>query len=231
MGCEPDERGRGFGQFGQHVEQLHRVTLSHGFYMAKYPTTQRQYEAVMGNNPSEYKGEDHPVEITKWRNAIAFCEELNELQLDCVPDGYAFRLPTESEWESACRSGARTALNSGVNLRSADWVCQNLDEVGWYWQNAGKLGHHAVGCKRPNARGLYDMHGNVWEVVQDWYREGYATRPVRDPVGPGSGDYHVMRGGSWSAFPRYCRSASRAPFVPRKSHGDVGFRVVLALIL
>ena len=147
-------------------EDEHRVTISKPFLIGKYEVTQKQYQAVMGDNPSHFKGEDRPVEKVSWNDANLFCDKLNELLAKELPKGYRFDLPTEAQWEYACRAGTNIALNNGRNLTCAYGLCPDLDEVGWFDKNSG--GHsRAVGEERPNAWGLYDMHGNVWEWCRD----------------------------------------------------------------
>ena len=155
--------------------------------------TQAQWEAVMGVNPSNFKGADRPVEKVSWNDAQAFIEKLNAQN-----DGYRYRLPTEAEWEYAARAGTKTAYSFGDNASL-------LGEYAWYDGNSGNE-THAVASKKPNAWGLYDMHGNVWELVEDYYTASLGTSSVTDPKGPSSGDYRVIRGGSWDCYARNLRS-------------------------
>jgi formylglycine-generating enzyme required for sulfatase activity len=146
--------------------------VSKGFYLQATEVTQRQWEAVMGTNPSHFKGPDRPVESVSWEDAQEFLKKLNAKEKDS-----RYRLPTEAEWECACRAGGQE-----------DEPAANLNE----------LVPQPVGQKQPNAWGLFDMRGNVWEWVEDWYDSGTYARGQRlDPVGPGSGVYRVLRGGSW----------------------------------
>ncbi|MCQ2378548.1 MAG: SUMF1/EgtB/PvdO family nonheme iron enzyme [Victivallaceae bacterium] len=193
-------------------EMRHRVTLTKDFYIGKYEVTQAQYEAVMGKNPSFFGGGDCPVERVSWDDAMNFCEKLNELTEGKRPAGYKFSLPTEAQWEYACRAGS-TGAYAG-----------NLDSMGWYVDNSGNETHN-VGQKQPNAWGIYDMHGNVLEWCRDWY-EGY-TGSATDPTGPCSGLYRVGRGGGWINLARYCRSAYRYGDAPGGCHSYLGFRVAL----
>ena len=207
-------------------ETQHSVTLTRGFWMGETPVTQRQWECVMGCNPSSFKGEDRPVENVSWDECRKFMEKMNEA-LNC-----GARLPTEAEWEYACRAGA-VGPYGGTG---------KLDEMGWYEGNQtyhlGRTlfglvetqlpdGTHAVGGKGANAWGLHDMHGNVWEWCGDWYG-GYASMPTNDPQGPSSGSSRVLRGGSWCIGARGCRSAYRDRREPGCRIGSLGFRVVLA---
>ena len=202
----------------------HQVTLTKRFYLGKYPVTQKEYRAVMGDNPSKIEGDDLPVECVSWDDAKAFCRKLNDLKRNELPAGYRFDLPTEAQWEYACRAGTTTALNNGRNL-TGEYSCSNLNEVAWYGTNSGGR-IRPVGQKKANAWGLYDMHGNVWEWCRDCY--GKYTGDVTDPVGPSSGSGRVLRGGSWNYYALSCRSAYR--FCGRSPYfciGDLGFRVAL----
>ena len=187
--------------------------------------TQAQYEAIMGNNPSRFKGDDHPVEEVSWNDAKEFCNKLNEKYAGKLPAGYRFDLPTEAQWEYACRAGTTTALNNGTDLTAQTGSCSNLNEVGWYYGNNGSGGHKAVGQKRPNNWGLYDMHGNVWE----WCRDGLYdyNGDATDPAGPSSSLLRVLRGGSWSYSASHCRSAYRFICELDERGDPLGFRLAL----
>lgn len=190
---------------------VHPVKLS-PFYISRTPITQAQYEAVMGTNPSHFKGQDNPVDSVSWNDAMAFCEKLSSKS----KNGEKFTLPTEAQWEYACRAGSTAKFCYGDDA-------EQLGEYAWYDQNSeGQT--HPVGEKAPNAWGLYDMHGSVWEWCLDWYGE-YPTDPVTDPRGPESGDSRVLRGGSWCYLPYYCRSAYRNCNIPDLRRNNVGFRV------
>jgi formylglycine-generating enzyme required for sulfatase activity len=139
--------------------------------------------------------------------------------------GLTLDLPTEAEWEYACRAGTTTALNSGKNITSEYGNCANMNEVGWYDENSGEA-THPVGQKRPNAWGLYDMHGNVWEWCLDWYG-GYPSDAVTDPKGAQSGGHRAFRGGHWGDYAQGCRSAVRDSYGPSSGHYGIGFRVAL----
>ncbi|MBO7108037.1 MAG: SUMF1/EgtB/PvdO family nonheme iron enzyme, partial [Verrucomicrobia bacterium] len=222
MGSPEDELGR------KSNEVQHQVTLTQGYWLGKFEVTQAQYEAVTGKNPSEFKGADLPVEKVNWNDAVKFCEWLTiqERAAGRLPGGYEYTLPTESQWEYACRAGTTTALNSGKDL--SDWKeCPEVDEVGWYWYNSDKM-THPVGQKQPNAWGLYDMHGNVYEWCLDWFGD-YPTSSVTDPTGPSTGSSRVVRGGSWFYYARDCRSAYRYYGNPSYDYYYYyGFRVALA---
>ncbi|HYF50612.1 MAG TPA: formylglycine-generating enzyme family protein [Planctomycetota bacterium] len=191
----------------------HPVTLTRPFYMGKYTVTQEQYQAVTGANRSRFKGNNHPVEMVSWDDAQDFCTILTEQSKQAI------RLPTEGEWEYACRAGTTTIYHSG----DAD---ADLKSVAWYDGNSQGT-THPVGQKEANAFGLYDMHGNVWQWCQDWYEEDYYKRlESEDPQGPAKGSWRLLRGGSWD-FPAWCcRSANRRKFDPVRRFGDHGFRVV-----
>ncbi|MBQ7589727.1 MAG: formylglycine-generating enzyme family protein [Verrucomicrobia bacterium] len=229
MGSPEDELGR------KDNETQHQVTLTQGYWLGKYEITQAQYEAVMGTNPSYYKGANLPVECVSWYDAKEFCSKLTDLEMEAgrLPEGYRYTLPTEAQWEYACRAGTTTALNSGKNL-SDEEQCSEMDEVGWYWYNAGIKSYEkglictrAVGQKMPNAWGLYDMHGNVAEWCADFY-EDYPTSAVVDPTGPDAGIERVARWGSWWNYAWGCRSAYRGSDAPDAKYTNLGFRVALA---
>ena len=189
------------------------VTISKPFYMGVYEVTQLQYNAVMGANPSHFKEWSHPVESVSWDDAVAFCKKASE------KTGRTVRLPTEAEWEYACRAGSTTRFSFGDDERT-------LGNYAWYSGNSDRKTHPA-GQKRPNAWGLYDMHGNVWEWCQDWYA-GYANPTETDPRGPTSGQFRVLRGGSWRTNAQYCRSADRYGGTPDFRISLGGFRVVVS---
>ena len=221
MGSPEDELGR----FDDEVQ--HEVILTRGYWLGKYEVTQAQYKAVMGTNPSHFTGDNNPVDSVSWFDAKAFCEKLtaSEKTAGRLPEGYEYTLPTEAQWEYACRAGTTTALSSGKNL-SAKEECPEMDEVGWYDHNCGQK-THPVGQKLPNAWGLYDMHGNLWEWCLDW-ESAYPTEAVSDPTGPGTGRYRVIRGGSWYSWACSCQSALRFSYDSGKGDDDNGFRVALA---
>ena len=197
----------------------HQVILTKPFYLGVYEVTQTQYERVMGTNPSQFKGDDHPVEKVSWEDAVAFCRKLSSLPAE-QSAGRVYRLPTEAEWEYACRAGAATQYSFGDNT-------SELDAYGWFDEISGKS--HPVGKKLANPWGLYDMHGNVWEWCQDWY-DDYPNGSVTDPIGPAAGSYRVNRGGSYSCYVAgYCRSGFRNPDpAPDDRDPDLGFRVALS---
>jgi formylglycine-generating enzyme required for sulfatase activity len=199
---------------GEIEEQtVHQVAISQPFYLGMYPVTQGQWEQVMRTKPSEFTGDgNRPVETVSWDDAQKFIQLLNAKE-----GGALYRLPTEAEWEYACRAGSTTAYSFGDDP-------SQLDAYGWYYRNAGGT-THPVGQRKPNDWGLYDMHGNVWEWVQDWY-EAYTPEPVTDPHGPSWGSSQVIRGGSWGHDAESCRSAYRSDVAPGYRHLSLGFRLL-----
>lgn len=188
----------------------HDVTVS-AFYIGKSQITQAQWKAVMGKNPSSFKGDDLPVETVSWEDAKQFCQKLQQLT------NKAYRLPSEAEWEYACRAGT-----------TGDYAGK-LDDMGWYDSNSRNK-THPVGQKNPNAFGLYDMHGNVWEWCEDIHGD-YKNTPADGSAwlsGEDSSSRRVVRGGSWGSLGVICRSASRDHFAPGNRLDDIGFRVVVA---
>jgi hypothetical protein len=215
MGSSEHEPGRGSD------EKQHKVTLTKGFSIQATPVTQGQWKALMGSNPSNFPqgGRNCPVEGVNWNDCQEFIKRVNKM------GEYVCRLPTEAEWEYACRAGASTSFFNGEitsKLFSTRDPC--LDAIGWYNGNSGKK-THPVAEKKPNAWGLFDMHGNVFEWCQDWYGK-YAEMPQIDPRGATFGPGCVVRGGSWSSKPQNCRSASRFYRSPNSRSNFVGFRLV-----
>ena len=203
----------------------HQVKLRKPFYIGKYPVTQMQYYAIMKKQPSFFKGEDRPVESVSWDDAKEFVENINSLYKRQLPEGYKFALPSEAQWEYACRAGTTSDLNNGRNIISGTGKSDSLDEVAFYIQNSDDR-THPVGKKKPNAWGIYDMHGNVCEWCEDIY-DYYPERDVTDPTGPESGSYHVLRGGSYLSNPGTCRSASRYYNYHDDKQKFMGFRLAM----
>ena len=192
----------------------HEVTISKPFYMGVTEVTQAQYEAVMGTNPSHFKGATNPVDKVSWNDAAQFCKKLSEETRRAVC------LPTEAEWEYACRAGTKTRFSFG----DEDSI---LGDYAWYDSNSSSM-THPVGQKRPNAWGLFDMHGNVWEWCADWYGD-YPKGAATDPQGPASAPDRVLRGGGWGDGPQGCRSADRCRIGPGYRVSSIGFRVAVDL--
>ncbi|MHB9006455.1 MAG: formylglycine-generating enzyme family protein [Limisphaerales bacterium] len=220
MGSPESEKGRGGD------ETQHRVRLTQPFWIGRYPVTQAEYEAVMGDNPSQFKGERHPVENVTWNDAVAFCAKLTERAREAgsLPQGFVYRLPTEAEWEYACRAGTTSAFNDGSDCTRPKGKDPALERLGWHGE--GVKGHtHPVGEKLPNAWGLYDLHGNVWEWCQDGLRS-HTNEAQLDPLGPESPNtWRVVRGGSCRDEARGCRSAYRNAFEPGFRSRFRGFRL------
>ena len=226
MGSPESERDRAKDEF------QHEVQITKSFYLGIYEVTQAEYQQVMGSNPSYFDrkrvGQDtsrFPVEGVTWNDATEFCRRLSELA-DERAAGRVYRLPTEAEWEYACRAGTQTATSFGDRLDSTQ---ANFD--GNYPYNRAAKGPQlkrtaTVGSYRPNAWGLYDMHGNAQEWCQDWYDDKfYASSSASDPLGPEQGVYRVFRGGSWRSPAVGCRSAYRFRNDPEYRDFSLGFRV------
>jgi formylglycine-generating enzyme required for sulfatase activity len=203
MGCSEDD-----GQCRDHENPLHIVRLTRGFWLGQTPVTQAAYEKVIGADPSTFKGQQLPVETVNWREASKYCEAVGG------------RLPTEAEWEYAARAGSQQAYYG------------ELDKIAWYYANSdGKT--HQVGQKQANPWGLYDILGNVWEWVADWFQEDYyrsLSSPAIDPKGPPSGEMRVLRGGAWNYSAGYLRVSSRAGIQTEGRGYNVGFRCVRGVI-
>ncbi|MDR1165999.1 MAG: formylglycine-generating enzyme family protein [Deltaproteobacteria bacterium] len=189
-----------------------QVSITKPFYLGKFPVTQKEWETVMGSNPSSFKGSDNPVETISWDDARIFLAKLNALEKT-----ERYRLPTEAQWEYAARAGATSEYILGDTI-------ENLDDYAWHADNSDKS-THPVGLKKPNPWGLYDMIGNVWEYQNDWHdRNYYANAPNADPIGPTDGESRISRGCSWD-FIFTCAFGYRAAFKPSSADDDVGFRV------
>jgi len=227
MGSPSSEPGRGSD------ERRHQVTLTQDYLMAETEVTQRQWRAVMGSDPSHFDGGgDLPVESVSWHEAIEFCNELSkreglkpayrveddEIIWETGADGY--RLPTEAEWEYACRAGARTSFWAGDSI-------PELEGAGWYSSNSGER-THPVGQKGPNRWGLLDVHGNVWEWCWD-RAAAYPFEPATDPAGPVPGSHRIVRGGSWGNLASYCRSAARSNCHQDTRYPHLGLRFVRSM--
>lgn len=190
---------------------VHSVTLS-SYSIGQTEVTQALWQAVMGSNPSNWKGDDLPVEQVSWNDCQTFITKLNQLT------GQMFRLPTEAEWEYAARGGNKS---KGYQYAGSN----TLGDVAWYDSNSGDK-THSVATKQPNELGLYDMSGNVWEWCQDW-KGNYSSSSVTNPTGPTSGSDRVNRGGGWGSGARGCRSAIRGYNTPGSRSGNLGLRLAL----
>ena len=199
-------------------EVQHTVTLTRGFWLSDHEVTQAEYQAVMGNNPSQFKGDTLPVEMVRWDDAVLYCQRLTERERAAgwITAQQAYRLPTEAEWEYAARAGTTGARHG------------ELDAIAWSGGNSGRQTHEVKG-KQANAWGLYDMIGNLWEWCGDWYGE-YPTGSVTDPTGPSSVSNRVNRGGSCFSGAGDARSAKRNRDGPGSQHYDLGFRPALSSI-
>ena len=197
---------------------IHTVTVS-DFYMSATEVTQAQWKAVMGSNPSNWKGDNLPVESVSWNDVQKFLKKLNK------STGENYRLPTEAEWEYAARGGVE---KNGRSSQTKYAGSNNIDEVAWYDDNSGSK-THPVGQKNPNELGLYDISGNVWEWCNDWYDEDYySSSSINNPQGANSGGARVLRGGSWYYDAWNCRVANRLSNSPALRLSDFGFRLVLS---
>ncbi len=214
MGSREDENGR------WDDEPHHNVTITRGFWMGETACTQAQWYAVMRKMPSLFKGDDRPVEQVSWQDCVQFCRRLNQL----YPDLHA-RLPSEAEWEYACRAGTSSAFNDGSNCTEPYGKDPALEGLGWYDVNSGRE-THPVKQLKANAWGLYDMHGNVYEWCYDAFT-ALTTAGVLDPCEIGNAEAdRVLRGGSWNYFAGFWRSAFRRGFEPSERFGDLGFRLL-----
>ena len=225
MGSSAAESGRGTD------EVQHSVTLTTDFWMAESEVTQRQYRNLIGSNPSGFKGDDLPVETVSWFDAVAYCNALSVkekltpcYQINGTTVGWAdgvkctgYRLPTEAEWEYAA--------NPATPPRTIYAGSDTPDGVAWHSGNAANT-THAVKTKSANGRGLYDLSGNVWEWVWDWYQATYEQLPSMDPIGPSTGAYRVIRGGSWLSTAADARVARRSGYTPSNRDYNLGFRFV-----
>ncbi|MDD2230008.1 MAG: formylglycine-generating enzyme family protein [Candidatus Cloacimonetes bacterium] len=216
---------------GSDEKPVHQVTIA-SFYIGRYEITQKEWVDVMGSNPSNWKGDNLPVEKVSWYDAVNYCNirsfkegfkpcynrSGDNITCDWKANGY--RLPTEAEWEYAARGGK---YNKGSSYSGSS----DLGSVGWYSNNAGSSTHE-VGTKAANELGIYDMSGNVWEWCWDWYNSGYyAKSQSSDPIGANSGSTKLLRGGSWSNRDNYSRVTNRAHnYFPDRMYNLIGFRVV-----
>ena len=201
-------------------ETQHEVTLTQGYWLGENEVTQALYEEVMGVNPSEFKGPELPVEKVSWDDAVAFIQKLNQRELDAgrLPEGFEYSLPTEAQWEYACRAGTTTAYSFGTTITPAQ---ANFKDSG-----LGKTTD--VGSYPANAWGFHDLHGNVWEWTADWHGN-YPAGAVSDPAGAETGSKRVSRGGSWGNLGGDLRSAIRIRITPDSRFINLGFRLSLQI--
>ena len=214
MGSPENEEGRLDNESPQH-----QVTVP-SFFIGKYPLTQAQYQAIIGNNHAHFKGNNRPVECVSWNNAVNFCQKLSQ------KTGKNYKLPSEAQWEYACRAGTTTPFYFGESI-TPDLV--NYD--GRYPYANAPTGQYReqttdVGTFPPNAFGLYDMHGNVWEWCEDDWNENYINAPINGSALISQSDKNTLRGGSWCFDPEDCRSACRGSYRLVSYYNAFGFRVV-----
>lgn len=227
---------------GDNAERPVRIVTISTFAMGKYEVTQSKWKAIMGTNPSNFIGDSLPVEKVSWHDAVAFCNALS-LQEGLTPtytiigknttcdfNANGYRLPTEAEWEYACRAGTTTDYYSGNRTSSskADYFDAKLDEIGWYLNNSDST-THIVGQKRPNNFGLFDITGNVFEWCWDYATINYDGLSQTNPTGPTNGGSRICRGGSCFYVPYKSRSAFRLSYAPESMFSGVGFRVVRSI--
>lgn len=211
-----------FIKAGTFVRMNHSVTLTREFWIGKYEVTQKEYSEVMGKNPSYFTGDlDRPVEKVSYLDAVAYCVAVTKRERESrrLPVNYEYRLPSEAEWEYACRAGT-------TNLFSFGDATTGADQYAWTTETSEGTSH-PVGQKHPNAWGLYDLHGNVWEWCLDWFAP-YPAMDLRDPSGPAQGKFKVFRGGGWNQEIQFARSANRFVMAPASGIHFVGFRVALS---
>jgi formylglycine-generating enzyme required for sulfatase activity len=211
-----------FIKAGSFVRLKHSVTLSRDFWLHKYEVTQGEYASVMGKNPSQFPGDtNRPVEKLSYFDAVAYCSAVtkHEREAGRLPPGYAYRLPSEAEWEYACRAGTTNFFSFGDAVAEAD-------QYAWTLENSEGT-THPIGQKRPNPWGLYDMHGNVWEWCNDWFAP-YPAAELTDPSGPTNSKFKVFRGGGWNQAIEFARSANRFMMAPSNGIHFVGFRLALS---
>ncbi|MBR4569531.1 MAG: SUMF1/EgtB/PvdO family nonheme iron enzyme [Candidatus Riflebacteria bacterium] len=215
MSSPEDEVGRQKGEY-----DLYKVSIDKEFFIGKYEITQAQYIALMGENPSKNVGNEKPVERVTYYNAIEFCNKLNKITESTRPAGYEFTLPSEIQWEYACRAGTNTAFNNGKHLSSPKGAAEEIDEIAWYKHNS-ETKTHAVGMKKSNNWGIYDMHGNVAE----WCLDAFDDKGLVSKVNNDS--KCAIRGGAYFFEPEKLRSASRGANPPNTQSSGVGFRIAL----
>lgn len=235
MGSPNSEKGRN-GDEGP----VHEVEITKPFYIGVHEVTQQQFARIMGRNPSAFSFErgnqdrlkdvsntlKFPVDSVTWNEAVEFCEKLSQLIAERNANR-VYRLPTEAEWEYACRAGAATAFAAGASLGGKQANCNGQEPYGDEPVGPSLPRTCNVGSYTANAFGLFDMHGNVYEWCQDWYAP-YAAQAVKDPTGPEDGEFRILRGGSWHHGAQYCRSAARLSHLPSRQEWYIGFRVAMS---
>lgn len=213
MGSPNDEEGRDGDEY------QHTVEITKGFWLGKFEVTQGEYQVILGENPGKFKnvGLKAPVESVSWNMAKEFCAKLTDRERAAgrLPAGYEYTLPTEAQWEYSCRAGTSTAKYSN-----------DLSDIAWFSGNSGKTTHVVGEKNRPNAWGLHDMIGNVWEWCDDWCGSS-PSGPVKDPEGPNAGKIRVLRGGGWNGMVSNCRAARRSGYAPKDAFSILGFRLCL----
>ena len=214
-------------------EKQHLVKITKPFFIGKYEVTQKQYKAIMGDNPSKFKGENKPVECVDALDAGRFCDKLNQKYSSLLPNNYRFDLPTEAQWEYACRAGTTTPYNNPISYKSSSQEFYiELGEIAWFdWNSKGET--YDVGLKKPNLWEIYDMHGNVWEWCRDEYKRDYDKYMIDPCVFSGLGDSfgdNVVRGGSFCNHYLFLRSAFRGYEYGGSEKNFIGFRVALVPI-
>ena len=261
MGSSPNEPG-------YDIEEIqHQVTLLSGYWLGKYEVTQGQWKSIMNTSIEEQfkiagrgtvvgDAPNEPIYFVSWEDAMEFCQKLTEQERIAgrLPNGFEYALPTEAQWEYACRAGTQTATSGGDLTLSGDLArAPEMDKQAWYYENCAipngdktwsgtwkpkeqgraievtidKGGVHPVGEKQANAWGFHDMHGNVWEMCFDWFGD-YPTANIKDPIGPNNGAIRVKRGGSWAHPAISCRSANRSGVKPGFRIDVTGFRLALS---
>lgn len=215
--------GSSENEYDRHTDELQHNVMLDGFYLGKYEITQAQWKYVMGNNPSYFKGDYLPVENVTWVEVQNFISRLNKLT------GKEYRLPTEAEWEYACRAGTKAPFYTGKNLLTADANYNGEHPYKDFAKGEYKGKTVKVGSYEPNPWGLYDMYGNVWEWCSDWYVRNYDVNDNVNPQGPKTGTKRVFRGGSWISRGRYCRSANRFYENSCYRYYNLGFRLAMSM--
>jgi|LSQX01.3.fsa_nt_gb formylglycine-generating enzyme required for sulfatase activity len=221
---DPGQFEMGSNDGNDNEKPVHRVNITHGYWLGKTEITQAQWRSVMGSDPGHFKGDNLPVENVSWEDCEKFCKKLTDREQKAgrLPNGYVYRLPTEAEWEYAARGGIKS---KGFEYAGGD----NIDSFGWYYENSMDK-THPVGRKKPNELGLYDMSGSVYEWCYDKYGS-YTSDDKTNPSGSLQSWCYVYRGGSWYLGASYCRTTFRDCLRPLSFHAYLGLRVALAPII